>query len=280
MSAARARFLFGVDLEDVRHRLPDGARYRPRVAAMTELYLEFLRRRDAKGTFFVVGEVARTEPDLIRRIAGEGHEIACHSDRHVPVDRQDAAAFGDDVSRNLDALYAAGAKDVRGYRAPCFSLTGATLWAHGVLAELGFAYSSSVLPARNPIGGWPGFGDAPRLVDGVLELPVTLLPWRLLPVPMGGGIYFRALPAFLLRRALNQRAARGEAVLGYLHPYDVDTEQEAFAHPGFRRGGLFDRLMRLNRCGVFPRLELAERLGFRFGRYDVHAATLLKATAA
>jgi polysaccharide deacetylase family protein (PEP-CTERM system associated) len=266
-----APFLFSVDLEDVRHRIPDGDRYRPRVAAMTGLYLDFLRRNDATGTFFVVGDVARAEPDLVRRIAGEGHEIACHSDSHVPLDRQDERSFREDVERNLEALAAAGAKAVRGYRAPCFSLTARTRWAYGVLAGLGIEYSSSVLPARNPLHGCPEFGTRPRMMDGIVELPMTLLPWRLLPVPVGGGVYFRTVPRFLLRRALRRRRERGEAVLGYFHPYDVDGEQEEFAHPGFRRGGLFDRLMRVNRTGTFARLEEVKRLGFSFGPYGEHA---------
>lgn len=267
-----ARFLFSVDLEDVRFRIPGGERYRPRVAATTELYLSFLGRHRAKGTFFVVGDLARAEPDLVRRIADEGHEIACHSDRHVPLDRQDPHSFREDLSRNLDALAAAGAKHVSGYRAPCFSLTKETGWAYEVLAELGFTYSSSVLPARNPLYGWPGFGTAPRTIGGIVELPMTLLPYRLLPVPMAGGVYFRTLPGPILRRALRKRRDRGEAVLGYLHPYDVDVEQEGFAHPGFRRGRFYDRLMRFNRGGVFARLETVRRLGFSFGPYGEHAA--------
>ncbi|MFN3387934.1 MAG: polysaccharide deacetylase family protein [Allosphingosinicella sp.] len=266
-----ASYLFGVDLEDVRPQAPGGAAYAPRVAHNVARYLDFLRRHDARGTFFVVGEVARAEPDLIRRIAGEGHEIACHSDRHVPLDRQDPAAFRDDVSRNVEALLDAGATRVDGYRAPCFSLTEATRWAWPVLAELGFTWSSSVLPARSPLYGWPGFGEAPRLVDGVLELPMTLLPWRLLPVPMGGGIYLRTLPTALLRRALAARRDAGEAVLGYVHPYDIDAEQERFAHPGFARWSPYNWLMYANRAAMMDRLDMVAALGFAIVPYGGYA---------
>lgn len=267
-----APYLFSVDVEDVRLRMPDGARYAARVPEMTGRYLDFLRRHGARGTFFVVGDVARAHPELVRRIAGEGHEIACHSDRHVPLDRQDPAAFRDDVGRALDALRAAGADGVRGYRAPGFSLTERTRWAYAVLAELGFTYSSSVLPARSPLHGWPGFGAEPRRVDGVLELPITLL--RAPRVPDGGGVYFRVLPRPLLRRALRARQRAGRAVLGYLHPYDADTAQERFAHPGFSRWSVMNALMYANRGGVFGRLEMVARLGFAIQPYGAYADAL------
>lgn len=268
MSAA---YLFGVDLEDVRLQAPGGERYAPRVAHNVARYLDFLRRHDARGTFFVVGEVARAEPDLIRRIAGEGHEIACHSDRHVPLDRQDPATFREDVVRNVEALLSAGAVKVDGYRAPCFSLTEATRWAWPVLAELGFTWSSSVLPARSPLYGWPGFGQAPRGMDGVLELPMTLLPWRLLPVPMGGGVYFRTLPMQILRRALETRRKAGDVVLGYVHPYDIDARQERFPHPGFGRWSPYNWLMYANRAKMMDRLEAVAALGFAIRSYGDHA---------
>lgn len=262
-------YLFSVDVEDPRLDLPDGETLPARVPALIDSYLDFLRRNDGKGTFFFVGEVARRHRDLVGRIAAEGHEIGCHSDSHVPLDRLGQARFRDDVLRNLDALRAAGAAEVSGYRAPCFSLTAETGWAYEMLAGLGFAYSSSVLPARSPLYGHPGFGTGPRLIEDVVELPVTLLPFRILPVPIGG-LYFRVLPRPILRRALATHRRRGEAVASYHHPYDIDTEQ-SFTHSGFRRWSPFDLLMRANRGAVLPRLEMTASLGFSFAAYGPHA---------
>ncbi|HYI41350.1 MAG TPA: polysaccharide deacetylase family protein [Allosphingosinicella sp.] len=262
-------FLFSVDVEDPRLELQAGERLAARVPALVDTYLDFLARHRAKGTFFVVGEMARRHPEMVGRLVAQGHEIGCHSDRHVPLDRLGQAAFGDDLRRNLDALRAAGADSIHGYRAPCFSITAETGWAYEKLAELGFAYSSSVLPARSPLYGNPAFGTGPRLIEGVVELPVTLLPFRILPVPIGG-LYFRVLPRPLLRRALARRRALGDAVASYHHPYDIDTEQK-FTHAGFRRWGAFDLLMRANRGAVLPRLEMARSLGFAFAPYGPHA---------
>jgi polysaccharide deacetylase family protein (PEP-CTERM system associated) len=246
---------------------------------MTARYLDFLRRHGARGTFFVTGQVARAQPDLVRRILAEGHEIGCHSDKHLTLGELGPDGFRDDCASALDALAAAGARDVTGYRAPCFSLTSRTPWAHAILAELGFVYSSSVLPARNPLHGWPGFGEAPRVIDGITELPMSLLSARRLPVPTGG-VYLRALPWTLVRRALQARARSGIPVLGYLHPYDIDAEQERFAHPGFSRWGVYNWLMYRNRSGLLARFDRIAGLGFRFDAYGPYSAATRAALAA
>ena len=268
------RYLFSLDVEDPRDSLRDGERHPARVPALTRVFLDFLRRHGGRGTFFVVGSVARRHPGLLRDIAAEGHEIGCHSDAHLRLDSLTQGEFRDDVLRNLEAIDAAGVGPVRGYRAPCFSLTGRTRWAYGVLAGLGFSYSSSVLPANNPIAGWPGFGAAAREVDGILEIPITLLSFPRVPI---GGVYFRALPRSLVRRGLAARLRAGEAVAAYHHPYDIDTAQ-GFAHPGFARWSPFGLLMRTGRRAVLPRLEMAAELGFRFQSYGDHAALRARET--
>jgi polysaccharide deacetylase family protein (PEP-CTERM system associated) len=264
-----ASYLFSVDVEDPRLDLPDGDKLPPRVPALIDLYLDFLRRHRSKASFFVVGEVARRHPEIVGRIAAEGHELGCHSDSHIPLDRLGQARFRDDLLRNLEALDRAGAGTIGGYRAPCFSMTEETGWSYEALARLGFTYSSSVLPARSPLYGQACFGTGPRLIEGIVELPVSLLPFRILKVPIGG-LYFRVLPKFVLRRALAVRSRRGDAVASYHHPYDIDTEQ-SFTHAGFRRWGAFDLLMRANRGAVLPRLEMAASLGFAFEPYGPHA---------
>src|SRR5690242_2624719 len=72
---------FTVDVEDHRASRDDVARY----PAMTRRLLDLLDEHGAAGTFFLVGDVAREAPDLVREIAVRGHEIASHSYRHVPL---------------------------------------------------------------------------------------------------------------------------------------------------------------------------------------------------
>jgi len=140
------------------------------------------------------------------------------------------------------------------------SLTADRRWAYGVLAELGFTYSSSVIPAKNPLYGWPGFATESVKMDGVWEIPVSLTSLPALRVPFAAGTYFRALPFSLIRRCFRADLARGRAVVGYFHPWDIDAEQERFGFPHL--GRLYTQLVYYNRTSVLPRLErlLRERL--------------------
>jgi len=133
----------------------------------------------------VVGEIAERFPEALRAIAAEGHELACHTHTHRPLSEHTPESLREDLQRNLDAVRACAKGPVTGFRAPILSLTRETSWAHGVLAELGFKYSSSVLPARNPLYGWPEFGAAPRMVNGIMETPVTLMRVGPLRAPAG-----------------------------------------------------------------------------------------------
>ena len=259
-------FLFSVDLED-----PQGSG--DRLAVLTGRYLDFLARHRAAATFFATGDVACRHPDLIRRITAEGHEIACHSDRHLALEKQDPAGFRDDLQRNRDALHAAGAGEVRGYRAPFLSLVERTRWAYPVLAELGFLYSSSVLPGRSPLFGWPGFGAEPRRIDGVLEIPISLLPVPGLGLPSAGGVYFRVLPEALLARAWRASRRAASPLVGYFHPYDLDTEGEWTAFPGYSRFSPSNILLHLNRGSVLARLERLIECGFAIRTYREFASS-------
>ena len=249
-------FLFSIDLEDIRSLVPDGDRYTERVPANVERYLEFLGRHNARCTFFTVGDVARRYPSLIREVMAEGHEIACHSSDHIPLDRHTRDSFREDVQRCLDVFSRAGTTQVVGYRAPIASMTQETSWAYEILRELGFTYSASVLAARNRMYGWPSFGpDRARKIDGIWELPVSLTQLPGLNIPFVGGVYFRTLPLPLIEHLFRKRLSSGDPVMGYFHPYDIDTEQERFMHPEINESRFLNWLLYRNRGDVFRRLE-------------------------
>ncbi len=271
-----APFLFSIDLEDVRSAVPGGARFRERVPANVERWLAFLAAHDARCTFFTVGDVARRYPALVREIDACGHELACHSSDHTTLDRHDRASFREDCLRNRDDLDAAGARDVVGYRAPTLSLTEDRAWAFEVLSEQGFRYSSSVLPARNPLFGWSGFGGECRAIEGVWEIPVTLSTLPFLRVPFAAGVYFRALPFALVRRQFERALAASTPVVGYFHPYDIDTEQERFMHAGIGESRFYNWLMYRNRGRVLPRLDALLAAGARIETYAEFVAESLE----
>ena len=255
-NTAKNIFLFSVDLEDVRLRMHDGLNYKPRVDVMVEDYLRFLDKHRSKATFFTVGDIPEHYPGLIKTILSEGHEIACHSNTHIPVTQQSKEAFKMDLLKNLENLNNAGAEKIVGYRAPIYSITKDTEWAFKVLTEMGFTYSSSVLPAKNPLFGWEGFGEVPRMMtEKLLEIPVSVRGARFLNVPFAGGVYFRVLPLPMIIKGFENHFSKGLAVTSYFHPYDSDTEQELFMHPGIQDSWFYNKLMYYNRKNMFDRLE-------------------------
>lgn len=253
---AKNIFLLSIDLEDVRLRMSDGLKYAPRVEILVHEYLKFLDKHHSKATFFTVGDIPKYYPDLIKTLVAEGHEIACHSNQHLPVTEQSPDAFKADLSACIEHLRIAGAPEIVGYRAPVFSLTEKTPWAFEILSELGFSYSSSVLPAKNPLYGWEGFGEAPRKMNNHLwEIPMNVRGSKLLNVPFSGGVYFRVLPMMIIKKAIEKHFSGNIAITSYFHPYDIDCNQEPFMHPGINNSWFYNKLMYYNRSAVFPRLD-------------------------
>jgi peptidoglycan-N-acetylglucosamine deacetylase len=213
---------FTLDLED-HHPQPNPA---PRYPEITYKILDFLSDRQVKGTFFVLGELAERHPELIRTIHRQGHEIAFHTYAHVPLTRENPERFREQTQRSKAFLEDLTGTEVIGFRAPIFSLTPVTLWALPILQELGFRYTSSVLPLRHPLYGFPGAPQQPfRWKDSLVELPVPVARIGPLFLPYLGGVYMRYLPDFLLVRLLRGQDA-GTALWTYCHPYDFDPEEK------------------------------------------------------
>lgn len=244
-------YLFSIDLEDVRRDVVDGNQYKDAVVSNTLTYLDWLDKSKSKCTFFTVGEIAENYPDLIKEISLKGHELACHSMHHIPLDKQNEKSFDLDIQKNIEALVKAGASNITGFRAPVFSLIESTKWAYAILKKNGIKYSSSVLSAENPLYGWPEFGTAQKEVDGVWEIPVSLMSFGPKAIPFAGGVYFRILPWIITKRAFRQN----KEVFGYFHPYDIDTEQEQFMHAGINDSTFYNKLMYRNRHKLLPRLD-------------------------
>ncbi len=134
-----------------------------RVEANTDRILAMFADAGVRATFFTLGWVAERSPALIRRIADAGHEVASHGYDHQRVFAMDAARFAADLAKTRTILEDASGQAVTGYRAPSFSVDARTPWAHRVLADAGYAYSSSVAPIVHDHYGWP---EAPRRSSG------------------------------------------------------------------------------------------------------------------
>lgn len=272
MNADKHNFLFSVDVED--DRIPgEEDTFSGRVPANVDVYLEFLKEHNMHATFFVLGNIARKYPELLRKIEDQGHEIGCHSDIHTPLDQMDAHSFREDLERNVSAIKAAGIEKISGYRAPCFSLGESTSWAYKVLAEMDFVYSSSVLPAPNPHYGWADAAKEPSQQEsGIWEIPITLSGLPMLDLPFGGGTYFRVLPFFLTKHLFRKHFRNNIPVISYFHPYDIDPDQRKNAFPEMADKPLFNWLLYHNRRSVMRKLAVIVDQGGKIGRYDEFVA--------
>lgn len=203
--------------------------YPYRFEASTDRVLALFSERGIKATFFTLGWVAEKAPNLIARIAAEGHELACHSFGHTRVVEQDRAGFLDDLRRAKGALEDAGGQALKGYRAPTFSLTGDTIWAYDILVDEGFSYSSSIYPVAHDLYGMPGSPRVPyRPVADlpIVEIPMSTVRFGSRVMQGGGGGYFRLLPLAVSRYLMKRVNAQERApFIFYFHPWELDVDQ-------------------------------------------------------
>jgi len=209
-----------------------------RVERNAEAVLDLFERAGVKATFFTLGWVAERYPALIRKAAGRGHEVASHGWDHQRVFTMDAAAFRADLKRARAAIEDAAGVPVAGYRAPSFSIDARTPWAHPVLAEEGYTYSSSVAPVAHDHYGWreaPRFAFRPLADADLVELPVTTVEVAGRRAAAGGGGFFRLLPYRFSRwavRRVNERDQR--PAVFYFHPWEIDPGQPRVSHAPLR----------------------------------------------
>jgi polysaccharide deacetylase family protein (PEP-CTERM system associated) len=218
-----------VDLEDwhqLLHRRVTGRVRAPtqHVIADTHRLLDLLDEHAVHATFFVVGAGAESYPELVREVARRGHEIGSHTYAHEPIYRQEPDEFRADVARSRQQLQDLTGQPVLGFRAPEFSVGHLGHWAFAVLADVGFAYDSSVFPVSGARYGIPDAPQAPFPIEtpgGTLwEFPLATWDVGRRRLPVAGGSYYRLMPRAVLRRALRRiERARRPAVL-YFHPYE------------------------------------------------------------
>ena len=202
-----------------------------RVERNVDTILGLLAAAGSQATFFTLGWIAERYPGLVRRIVAAGHELASHGYSHQRATEQSRAEFLADICRAKALLEDLAGIEVKGYRAPSFSIGSGNLWAFDCIAEAGYRYSSSVYPIRHDHYGMP---DAPRFAyrphGALLEIPLTTARFLNRNVPAGGGGYFRLMP-YALSRSLIRRVNRIEhrAAVFYLHPWELDPGQPRVA---------------------------------------------------
>lgn len=197
---------------------------------------------DTKATFFVLGWEAEMRPGLVRKVVDSGHEIATHGMSHRLITSLNRDEFRADLEYSIKLLQDISGEEIRGHRAPSFSITDKTPWAFEVMAELGLKYDSSVFPVSRSRGGISDAKLEPFMVNtqcgSIKEFPLAV--WNFLgrKLPVGGGGFFRLYPYRLTKRAILEINSAGRPVVVYLHPWEFDPQQprlKSFLSPeGFK----------------------------------------------
>jgi polysaccharide deacetylase family protein (PEP-CTERM system associated) len=204
-----------------------------RVARSVDILLAALERHGARGTFFVLGWLAKHRPEVVRAIADSGNEVASHGFGHERVPTLGREMFRQDIRSAKESLEDLIGSPVIGYRAPNFSIVPGCEWAFDVLLEEGYLYDSSLFPIRRRGYGYPGAPRAPHLIERacgrLAEFPMATTEILAYAVPAAGGGYLRQFPYSVIRRAFREATARGESATFYIHPWEIDPEQPRVA---------------------------------------------------
>lgn len=169
--------------------------------------LSLLNETGKKATFFCVGKMTMEFPEVIKKIATEGHEIGCHSNIHTWLNKMTPEEALQDTREAVDSLEQCIGKKVLSYRAPAFSIGENNKWAFEVLAECGIERDASVFPAVRDFGGFPSFGSKePTIIfyNGVQIKEFPICTARLLgkDFAFSGGGYFRFFPLWFVNKEI------------------------------------------------------------------------------
>ncbi|WP_218352550.1 XrtA system polysaccharide deacetylase [Alteromonas lipotrueiana] len=199
--------------------------YESRLHIQMERLLTTFAQNNVKATFFTLGWIAEAHPELLKKLVSEGHEVASHGFMHQHLSKQNADVFYEDITKAKKLIEDITGTEVKGYRAPCFSISADNDWAHDLIAKAGYKYSSSSYPINHDLYGVPKAPrDAYRLSNGLLEIPVTTATIGDKILPAGGGGYFRLLPFWMFNYLFN-KGQKGRIGNFYTHPWEFDPEQ-------------------------------------------------------
>lgn len=230
----KSKIFLTFDIEDWFHLLDNQStkypfqweQFEKRVDIGLNIILNLCDKYNVQGTFFCLGWIAEKYPDLIREIQRRGHYIGTHGYAHRLVYELSQEEFREDVKKSIKILEEITGTKIEAYRAPGFSIREDSLWAFGVLGELGIKYDSSVFPARRAHGGLPRLiRTKPFIVKynqyEIIEFPISIIPMGKYSFSYSGGGYFRLIPLLFLKFFFSS----SKYVMTYFHPRDFDVNQ-------------------------------------------------------
>jgi polysaccharide deacetylase family protein (PEP-CTERM system associated) len=198
--------------------------------------LEILSAANVQATFFILGKVAETHPQLAREIVAQGHEVATHGYSHESAEGMPLTRFKEELHRSIDLLQQQTGKAIIGHRAADFSISRDSLSRLECLVDEGLRYDSSIFPIRHPRYGVAEAWRAPHYIRSssgrsLIEFPLPTFRFGKFVFPAAGGGYLRLFPFWWTRLVLRGLEREGNLATCYLHPYELDcAEMDEIEH--------------------------------------------------
>ncbi len=245
-----------------------------RVERNTEQLLDLLEETDVRATFFCLGWIAEKVPHLIRRCQDAGHEIGSHGYAHVLAYQVGRKAFHQDMMRAKSILEDLTGTEVAGFRSPGFSVKEENQWLFDVVARAGFRYDASVFPAHHGHGGLRSAPPLPYVIETphgpLVEIPTSTVKVLGRRFCLFGGGYLRLAPLPLIRWGVRRLHRRGQPLVLYVHPREIDPAHPRLPLPLWRRFKCYTNLRT-----TMPKLRWL-CAHYRFTTMGAVAATLME----
>lgn len=210
--------------------------------------LDLFDELDVKATFFILGDVAKRFPQLVREIVTRGHEIGSHGMNHQLVSGQSVEEFKRDFKKSIAVLEKIAKQKIKFYRAPSWSISEDRLEILSFLEKNGIICDSSLQPFKTPLSGINGIPTQPfkPIISGqklnLVEFPPTTMRLhKYLSVPFAGGFYLRLFPGEIIARLL-KRINKTRPGMVYIHPWELDSSIPRFKTSWFIRIIQYHRL--------------------------------------
>tara|TARA_Y100001936_G_scaffold149484_1_gene145844 strand:- start:8620 stop:9447 length:828 start_codon:yes stop_codon:yes gene_type:complete len=229
--------ILGIDFEDWFHpeliqKYISNERHEPKVVNGIDKILELLRKHETQATFFVVGELLESNPELLDLILENDHEIAFHTMKHT---RIDSPNFKEQFENEILIFKKLTNDQSKGFRAPSFSLNYNSSWLIDILEKNNYSYDSSVVPAKTGMYGIPNADKKPYKITStclennsingkIIEFPLLVTKFLGKKIPAAGGFYLRTLPTRIIENAIKTYEKNDIPAVFYIHSWELTPQ--------------------------------------------------------
>jgi len=234
---------FHVDIPD--HEPVDA---RSRIIPLLIHLLDLLDSQKARATFFVLGWVARKFPEVVTLIDARGHEVASHGFSHSDVRSMPPSQFETELWRSRSLLEETLQKPVCGFKAAAASLGRDHLHYYKVIAEAGYRYDCSFLPANFRPESMRPFPVQTESGKSLFAIPQTVR--RQMGVMIRVGENIRVLPGWYGLSSIKRLNDAGLPVMINMKLWELDTHhprsagKEVFKYSEFGNLSLAEEKLR------------------------------------